>query len=51
MDKKVIAVSGKGGQLGSELQDAAKLFTGYDFVFADKSETGHSFVIIAGTFF
>ncbi len=38
MDKKIIAVSGKNGQLGSELQDAAKLFTGYDFVFADKEE-------------
>lgn len=38
MDKTVIAVSGKNGQLGSELQDAAKLFTGYDFVFADKEE-------------
>lgn len=38
MDKKTIAVSGKSGQLGNELQEAAKLFTGYDFVFADKAE-------------
>ena len=38
MNKHVVAVSGKNGQLGSELQDIAKLFTGYDFVFADKEE-------------
>ncbi len=38
MEKKVIAVSGKNGQLGSELQDAAQLFTAYDFVFAGQEE-------------
>lgn len=38
MARKTIAVSGKNGQLGSELQEAAKLFTGFDFVFADKDE-------------
>lgn len=38
MSKKIIAVSGKNGQLGSELEAAAKLFTGYDFIFMDKEE-------------
>lgn len=38
MDKHIVAVSGKNGQLGSELHEAAKLFTGYEFVFADKAE-------------
>lgn len=38
MEKKVIAVSGKNGQVGSELQELSKLFTSFDFVFTDKEE-------------
>ncbi len=38
MEKKIIAISGKNGQLGSELQELSKLFTGFDFVFTDKEE-------------
>ena len=38
MAKTIVAVSGKNGQLGSELQQAAKLFTAYDFIFTDKDE-------------
>ena len=38
MEKKIIAVSGKAGQLGSELRELSKLFTGFDFVFTDKDE-------------
>ncbi len=38
MDKKIIAVSGKAGQLGTELQELSKRFTGFDFVFTDKEE-------------
>ena len=38
MAKTIVAVSGKNGQLGSELQQAAKLFTAYNFIFTDKDE-------------
>ena len=38
MSTKIIAVSGKNGQLGNELQEAAKLFTNFTFVFADKDD-------------
>ncbi len=38
MAKPIIAVSGKNGQVGSELQDLAALFTGFQFIFSDKDE-------------
>ena len=38
MEKRIIAVSGKNGQVGSELQELSKLFTQFEFVFTDKNE-------------
>ncbi len=38
MANPTIAVTGKNGQLGSELQDLAPLFTAFDFQFTDKEE-------------
>ncbi len=38
MAKHIIAVSGKNGQLGSELDNLSKSLTGFDFVFTDKME-------------
>ena len=38
MDKPIIAVTGKNGQLGSELKELSALFPNFDFVFSDKEE-------------
>jgi len=38
MEKQVIIVSGKNGQLGSELKDIAALYTQFDFYFFDRTE-------------
>lgn len=38
MDKPVIIVSGKNGQLGNELKDAVVLFPQFHFLFFDRSE-------------
>jgi dTDP-4-dehydrorhamnose reductase len=38
MSKPIIAVSGKNGQLGSELQMLANSFSAFDFVFTEKEE-------------
>lgn len=38
MEKPLIAVSGKNGQLGSELKDLADSFNSFDFVFAGRDE-------------
>jgi dTDP-4-dehydrorhamnose reductase len=38
MEKRVIIVSGKNGQLGSELKDIAALYPQFDFYFFDRTE-------------